>query len=609
MTEHDDPPPDVMTIHGHVAAWAARNPNAVAIDADDSSVSYGQLHDAAASVAAGLQARGIGPESTVAVALPRSADLVVALLAVLRAGAAYVPLDLDYPQQRRDFMLANAGVAAIVTNADLAAQLDGRTPIPVLTLDALAVADHPPADEPSGASGTGREAAYVIYTSGSTGTPKGVVVEHRDVVALVRDDPRLAIAPGQRVAQLAPVSFDASTFEIWAALCRGATVVLFPATALRSVQELHRRLARHRPDWLFLTTGLFHLLADFAPQALAHVGTLLTGGDVLSPKHIHTAAVHAGTVYAAYGPTETTVFASLHRAGADEPAQRVAIGTPLTGATMYVLDATLQPVPAGTVGDLYVGGHGVARGYLHRPGLTAQVFLPDPFAGGPGARMYRTGDRASVRADGAIDFHGRTDRQVKVRGFRIELGEIEAVVASNPAVSGCVVVAVESDGNDKRLAAYVATGGTDSAGAVTASQLRAWAAQRLPAYALPATYVVLAELPLDPNGKFDRAALPQPWKSRGNLLDLPEFTAARNHVERTIAAAWTQALDLDVVGIHDNFFALGGDSLRSVSILEQLRAQGLDLSAGDFFSHPTVAELAEHLRQASPEPQPVPVGG
>ncbi|GIE99522.1 non-ribosomal peptide synthetase [Paractinoplanes rishiriensis] len=574
------------TVTAMVDRWTSQRPDAVAVAEGTSTLTYRELDDRANRLAALLRARGAGPETFVGVALPRSTDLVVAFLAVLKAGAAYVPVDLEYPPQRQAFMLADAGVTAIVSTAEVIGG-DGLPlhgcPAPVITMEQAA-------DAGTGAPAPvlGRHAAYVIYTSGSTGVPKGVVVEHDDVVALVTDEPRLAVRPGDVVAQLAPTSFDASTFEIWAALCRGGTVRLLPGPQL-SVQELSAQLRKWRPDWLFLTTGLFHLLADFAPDSLASVGTLLTGGDVLSPKHIRTAAgVGSTRVHAAYGPTETTVFASLHDAGPDDH-DIVPLGRPLAGMTMRVLDADLRPLPAGQIGEIYLGGAGIARGYQLRPGLTAERFLPDPYAGGAGVRMYRTGDRGLRRPDGTFEFHGRIDRQVKIRGFRIELGEIEAVLTAHPAVGGAVVVAVRTPDGGKRLAAYVA------GGEPVISELRSWVAQRLPAYALPSFYVTLPALPLDSNGKFDRGALPQPWTSRSALTGLPGFVPPGTPAERTIAGAWTDALGLDTVGVHDNFFELGGDSLLSVSVLEQLRAEGIDLTAGAFFGNPTVSQLAAYV--------------
>jgi amino acid adenylation domain-containing protein len=571
----------MQTIHELVEKWVTTTPAAPAVVAGDSTLTYAELGARADRLAAVLRAHGVGPESRVGVAVPRSADAIVAFLGVLKAGGAYVPLDPDYPAERRSFMLADSGVVALVTVGEVGPLVEPGT-LPVLTLGDLP--EPSPAEAPPATAGN---CAYVIYTSGSTGTPKGVMVEHASVVSLVGNDSRLAVAPGESVAHFAPTAFDASVFEIWGALCRGARVVVLPA-AQTSVEELGRQLRESRPDWLFLTTGLFHLLADFDLAALKSVGRLLTGGDVLNPDRI-AAAAGTTTVYAAYGPTETTVFTSLHGAAGDRRPDRVPIGRPLTGVRLHVLDETLAEVPPGEVGELYIGGRGVTRGYHDRPALTAERFLPDPHAEAPGGRLYRTGDRGRLLPDGEFEFHGRIDRQVKVRGFRIELGEIENVLLAAPDVAAAAVVAVPGADGDKRLAAYVAPRG---AAELAVSELRAWTAGHLPAHAVPATFLVLDTLPLDANGKLDRKALPPAWGSRDAVADLPPYADPASEIERVIAAAWAEALELDRVGAHDDFYALGGDSLRSVAVLERLRAIGVRFSAAEFFSHPTVAELA-----------------
>jgi len=577
------------TIHGLVRRWALATPAAPAVRAAGEVLTYGQLDRRADRLAELLRTHGVGPESRVAIALPRGPDAAVAMLGVLKAGAAYVPVDPSYPAQRRAFMLADSRVAAIVTEEPQAA-LFADEPAPVLTVPG----DPGDADPAPSAAVHPATAAYVIYTSGSTGRPKGVVVDHAAVVDLVTADDRLAVRPGDRVAQFAPLAFDASTFEFFGALCRGGQTVVLDGPQV-SVDELGRQLREHRPDWLFLTTGLFHLIADHDPAALSAVGTLLTGGDVLSPQHISACARLGGpAVHAAYGPTETTTFASLHRAAGDDHAERVPIGTPLAGVRFHVLDEKQGPVADGEVGELYIAGAGLARGYHGRPGLTAERFLPDPF-GGPGARMYRTGDLARRRPDGEFEFHGRIDRQVKVRGFRIELGEIEAVLNAYPQAGGAVVAAVPSATGDKRLAAYLVPAPGRQ---VSVSDLRAWVGSRLPAHAVPATFVLLDRLPVDPNGKLDRAALPDPWQRRDQLAAVAEYREPATELERVVAAVWAEVLELDRVGADDNFFELGGDSLRSVAVLERLRQYGMEFTAGDFFGHPTVAELADLGRRA-----------
>jgi amino acid adenylation domain-containing protein len=577
------------TIHALVSRWSRTQPEAPAVATAEVTVGYGEL-DARADRLAGLLAgRGVGLETRVAVALPRGPDLVVAFLAVLKAGGTYVPLDPTYPQQRRAFVLKDADVALVVTDRAGAAAFEGHA-VDVVTLDDASVAR--PGLAPPAVPVGPTNAAYIVYTSGSTGQPKGVVVDHASVVGLVEDEPRIAVHPGQTIAQLAPAAFDASVFEIWGALCRGGRVAIMDAQV--TIAELGVQLRRWEPDWLFLTTGLFHLLAQHDLAALDSVGCLLTGGDVLSPRHIRAAAGTRARVHAAYGPTETTVFASLHRVPA--PPQdgaelaRVPIGTALAGMAMYVLGPDLRPLPAGRVGEIYLGGLGVGRGYHGRAALTAERFLPDPFSTVAGRRMYRTGDLGCLLADGAVDFRGRVDRQVKVRGFRIELGEIESSLLSHPDIGGAVVVAAGDDGAEKRLAGYVVPAPQRK---LNAAAVRDWLGEQLPAYMVPATFVVLDALPLDPNGKPDRGRLPSPFLARAEMTFLPPFEAAGTETEQILVEAWADVLTMDVVGVDDDFFLLGGDSLRSVAMLERLREYGIELDAGQFFANPTVRELAE----------------
>ncbi|MEU2388990.1 non-ribosomal peptide synthetase [Streptomyces sp. NPDC012461] len=573
---------DTDTIHARVAARAALTPDAPAVADADEAVSYAELDARATHLAHRLRARGVGIETRVAVALPRTPDLIVALLGVLKAGAAYVPVDPDYPLERQQFILEDSQSALVITTADDKAAFEGRE---ALVLDPADRTEEPsPALED--ASG-GSNAAYVIYTSGTTGTPKGVVIEHRSVLDLL-DDPQLAVAPGDVVAQFAPTAFDASVFEIWAALCAGGQVALLSGQRL-SVDEIGAQLRQWQPDWLFLTTGLFHLIVAHNVDVLKSVDCLITGGDVLAPAHLRTAAESGPRrLYAAYGPTESTVFATLYPVLAT-PLTRAPLGQALRGGRVYILDTDLRPVPDGSVGEIYLGGAGVARSYHQRPALSAQRYLPDPFSAEPGARMYRTGDRGSVNSDGNVEFHGRVDRQVKVRGFRVEPEEIEAVLRAHSDVDNAVVTARPTVDNDKRLAAYLLSA---SERGLQVPALRTWLADRMPAYAIPATFVVMDAFPLDPNGKTDTARLPDPWTSRAAMQGLPSFVAPRTELERVIASAWAEALDLDEVGIEDGFFELGGDSLRSVQLLERLSRSGIALTAAQFFQARTVSALA-----------------
>ncbi|GGK78169.1 hypothetical protein Sme01_44170 [Sphaerisporangium melleum] len=586
-------------VHDLVRWWARSAPAAPAVSSGGETLTYAELDELSDRLAGSLRARGVGPDDRVGIVMARSPRLVVAMLGVLKAGGAYVPVDVAYPAERRDFLLRDSAAATVLTDAERAGDLaagtpgerDGGAAPDVLTYEEAL------AGEPAGESGPGAgpgNLAYIVYTSGSTGVPKGVMVQHADVVRLI-GDPRLDVRPGEVVAQLAPFSFDASVFEIWSALCRGGRVALLD-NPQQSAAGLGEQLREVEPDWMFLTSGLFQVLVDQDPQALSHVGTLITGGDVLSPQAVRaSAAVTRRRTYAAYGPTETTVFASLHPVdpAAPEP-ERVPIGAPLHGMTLRVLDERLRPVPPGTVGELYVSGYGVARGYLDRPGITAERFLADPFAAG-GARMYRTGDLARELPGGEFDFHGRVDRQVKIRGYRVELGEIEAVLNSHPLVSSGAAEVFDDGPDLKRLAAFV----VPAEGAkVTTGDLYRYLGERLPAYMQPLGMIILADMPRDPNGKTDRRALPYPWKRRADLGLEEEYAEPRTPLERTMATVWTEVLGLDTIGVDDNFFQLGGDSLRSVMLLKRLQDQNVKVLADDLFDYQTIAELSAAVEAA-----------
>jgi amino acid adenylation domain-containing protein len=585
--------PGQDTIHARVARWSRIQPGAPAIETAEKTVSYAELDACAEQLAEALRGHGVGLETRVAVALPRGPESVVAFLAVLKVGGAYVPLDPSYPAQRRAFIIADADVKLVLTDGQGGTGLAGHD-VDVFALDGMdalhGIGDRRPTASGAAPQAGGTNAAYVIYTSGSTGQPKGVIVDHASVIGLVEDDSRIAVRAGQTIAHLAPTAFDASVYEIWAALCQGGRVAVLDARV--TVAELGERLRRCEPDWLFLTTGLFHLLVQHDVAALDSVGCLLTGGDVLSPQHVRAAARTRCRVYAAYGPTETTVFASLHRVtpyGERRELAPVPIGTAVAGKTMYVLGPDLRPLSAGEVGEIYIGGLGVARGYHRRAALTAERFVPDPFSAVPGHRMYRSGDLGCLAPDGGVDFRGRADRQVKVRGFRIELGEIESTLLSHPDVGDAVVVAAGDLGAEKRLVAYVVPG---QQRVVTVNALRDWLGEQLPGYMVPATFVVLEAIPLDPNGKPDRRLLPDPFLARAELTFLLPLEPPATETEHVIAEVWAEVLGLDVVGIDDDFFLLGGDSLLSVYMLERLRQYGIELNAGQFFAHTTVRALA-----------------
>ncbi|HYH82011.1 MAG TPA: amino acid adenylation domain-containing protein [Longimicrobium sp.] len=580
-----------------IAHWfegqAARTPDADALVFEDGSLTYRELNQRANRLARHLARRGVGLEARVGVCLERSPALVVSLLAVLKAGGAYVPLDPGYPAERLAFILADAGVAVLVTEERMRAALPPVPDLPVVSVDGAAaeIAAEGADDVESGAGP--RSLAYVIYTSGSTGTPRGVGVEHRGVVRLVRSASYVDLGPGETVLQAAPVSFDASTFELWGALLNGGRLVLV-AGATPSLEALGRAIARHGVTTMWLTAGLFQVMVQERLEDLAGVRQLVAGGDVLPVEQVlRVRRRFPGLrLINGYGPTENTTFTCCHTLPAGWSGGSVPIGSPISGTRVYVLDAWLRPVPIGVPGELCAGGDGVARGYLNRPAQTAARFVPDPFGPGPGARMYRTGDRVRWRADGTVEYLGRMDEQVKVRGFRVEPGEVETVLRRHPGVADCVVVAHADEEGGRRLVAYVA-GGAD------ADALRAHLGRSLPGYMVPGAFVALDHLPLTPNGKVDRRALPEPVHAAAEA----RYLAPRTPVEATLAAICAEVLRLDRVGVDESFFALGGHSLLATRVISRVRAAfGVELPVRALFEDPTVAALARLLADA---PAPV----
>ncbi|HEV7515360.1 MAG TPA: amino acid adenylation domain-containing protein, partial [Thermoanaerobaculia bacterium] len=444
-------------LHDLFAAQVARTPEALAVTCEGAALTYAELDRRAGRLARRLRALGVAPEVRVALLLDRSLARVTATLGILQAGGCYLPLDPTYPKERLAFLLGDSAAAVVLTETALLATLP-PTGVPVLCLDREERAPEPAEDGMAPLPEVRPEAlAYVMYTSGSSGTPKGVAVPHRGVVRLVRGAGYAAFGPREVFLQLAPYAFDAATFELWGALLHGGRLVMPPPGSL-SLAELGGLLARHGVTTLWLTAGLFHQMVDENLEGLAGVRQLLAGGDVLSVPHVlRVIAELPGTrLINGYGPTEGTTFTCCFPVGGPEDVgSSVPLGRPLAGTWVYVADAQLSPVPAGVAGELLVGGAGLARGYFDRPGLTAERFVPSPFGGSPGERLYRSGDRVRSRADGRIEFLGRLDSQVKIRGFRVEPGEIEAALAAAPGVREAVVVVREDRPGDRRLVAYV----------------------------------------------------------------------------------------------------------------------------------------------------------
>ncbi|MFF2044550.1 amino acid adenylation domain-containing protein, partial [Kitasatospora sp. NPDC058170] len=577
------------------ARQAARTPDAVALTHDGGTVSYAALDSRANRLAQHLIALGVRSETPVAMLMERSVDVVVATLAVLKAGGCYVPMHASLPPDRMAAVLADTGAPVLLTDrAD-----------PGFAHGAAVVRpgdEHGAADTDPGVAVHPDQLAYVMYTSGSTGVPKGVAVRHRDVVDLAADR-RWQDGRHERVLLHSPHAFDAATYELWTPLLAGGTVVVAPPGAL-DAGALRAVTARHRVTAVFLTKALFDLVAEEAPETFAALRAVCTGGEAASGTLLRRVLDACPELLLAhvYGPTEATTFATFHHLrAADLDGPRVPIGGPLDNMRAYVLDARLQPVPAGVPGELYVAGAGLARGYWRRPGLTAERFVACPT--GSGERMYRTGDLVRWRADGAVEFLGRIDGQVKLRGFRIELGEIEAVLSRHPAVRQVIVIAREDRPGDTRLVGYcTADTSPDSAaetssdtspdtGSDLAAELRRFAAESLPGYMVPSAVVVLDSLPLNANGKVDRRVLPAP-----DLGATGDGRAPRDEREQTLCALFGEILGIDDITIDDDFFELGGHSLLATRLVGRARTElGVELSIGDLFQATTVAGLAARL--------------
>jgi amino acid adenylation domain-containing protein len=574
------------TVHELFEAQASRTPDAPALRFAGKQLSYAELDQRSNQLAHYLRKHGVGTEVVTGLCIERSMEMVIATLAVLKAGGAYLPLNPEQPAERLAYMLEDSGAKLLLTQKRFVEMLgrsgnvlcleEERSQIAGESVDGLELRALP------------ENLAYVMYTSGSTGRPKGSGIPHRGVVRLVRNPNYADFGDGEVFLQFAPVSFDASTLEIWGSLLNGGMLEVMPP-GTPSFEELGEAIRKHGITMLWLTAGLFHQMVDHQRGDLKGVKQLMSGGDVLSPVHVRKflESNREGWLLNGYGPTENTTLTCCHRMRGPFDGSTVPIGRAVSNTQVYVLDRYGQPAPAGVAGELYTAGDGLARGYLNRAGLTAEKFVPNPFSEKGGERLYRTGDVVRYREDGLLEFIGRNDQQVKIRGFRVEMGEIEAALHELPGVREALVVVRQDQPGEKALVAYVVAQGTSG------KQLRALLRQKLPEYMVPAHFVELEQLPLTANGKIDRKALPRPETS---AKEQEEEVERQTAVEEMLANIWAELLGVERAGIHDNFFELGGHSLRAMQAVSRIRQVfGVEIPVRRLFERPTIAELSQSV--------------
>uniref|UniRef100_UPI003877AF93 non-ribosomal peptide synthetase n=1 Tax=Pseudomonas asplenii TaxID=53407 RepID=UPI003877AF93 len=571
--------PQAQTIHGLFEAQVASTPDALAVVHGDRKLSYRELNEQANRLAHALRKQGVQPDSRVGICVERGSEMIVGLLAILKAGGAYVPLDPAYPAERITYMLQDSAPAVVLAQTATQELLVGVS-VPVINLDQGTWQDES-VQNPQVPGLTSAHLAYLIYTSGSTGLPKGVMIEHRNTVNFLTwahtafDDAALA-----KTLFSTSLNFDLAVYECFAPLTSGGSIEV-----VKNVLELQH--GEH--DIGLINTVPSALKALLEVDGLpGSVHTVNVAGEALKRSLVESLFEKTGVqrLCNLYGPSETTTYSSwvaMDREDGFAPH----IGKPVGNTQFYLLDEQQQPVPLGVPGEIYIGGAGVARGYLNRDDLTAERFLQDPFSQDKTARMYRTGDLGRYLADGNIEYLGRNDDQVKIRGFRIELGEIDARLAKHPAIHEAVVTAREDVPGDKRLVAYYTL--AEGQASLEIDSLRGWLMGQLPAYMVPVAYVPLDALPLTPNGKLDRKALPAP---DGNALINRGYEAPQGETEIALAEIWQQLLGVAQVGRHDHFFELGGHSLLAVSLMERMRQEGLEADVKTLFEHPTLSEYA-----------------
>jgi amino acid adenylation domain-containing protein len=582
------------TIHATFSARAATLPDRIALDSGDHSLTFAELDERSTRIAGYLRRHGVRRGDRVGLFSQRSIDAVAALLGILKAGAAYVPFDPAYPAKLLRFMYDDCAPAVMLVEPSLLAS--GTDPFwtgPGHDLRAVVQGVEAPPQAAAPLPDTGPDdPAYVMFTSGSTGHPKGVLIPHRGVVRLVVENSFASMGPDEVHLLLAPLAFDASTFEIWGALLNGAKLAVVTAP-YPSLDDVAQAISRFGVTTLWLTAGLFHLMVDHRLAGLTPLRQLIAGGDVLSPPHIAKAqaALPGCQLINGYGPTENTTFTCCYSIPRELPPGPIPIGTPIAHTTVHILDEAGRPVIDGQEGELYAGGEGLALGYLNRAELTAERFVANPFDPRGSTRLYRTGDRVRRRTDGNIEFLGRVDRQVKINGKRVELDEIEACLRRSPLVEDAAVTSPIDASGPRKVHAYVKLRAGTSGGP---AELRHFLKEETADYMIPATFTLMDELPLSPTGKVDRSKLPRP--PTNPPPDAAMLPAAGNETETILLEIWRKVLGTGAVGLNDNFFDLGGTSLQLIQVHATISSvMHSDLTVVDLFQYPRISALAARL--------------
>ncbi len=590
--------PKDQSIHQLFEQQAALQPNAVALVYGDRKMKYHELNIMANQLAHYLIAQGIKADMPVGLYLQRSADLLIGILGILKAGGCYVPIDINCPPQRINYLINNSNIQLLLTQESLKTTAFDNADLLTLSLDSeWQQLKSYPFSAPGSVTGPD-SLAYINYTSGSTGMPKGVAIPHRAVARLTKNNRYLQLRPIKHVLHASSIAFDAATFEIWAALLNGAKLIIYPEPSL-SAMGIENIIREQNIDTMFLTTSLFHMLVDEQPSSMKSVSLVIAGGETLSANHIKRAQKYCpNTLFInVYGPTENTTFTTYEAIDKNSinSLNTISIGRPISNTTTYILDNQCNPVPVGIVGELYIGGDGLARNYMNRPALTAEKFIPNPFSEKPGQRLYKSGDLARYMEDGSIDFCGRIDNQIKIRGYRIEIGEIETVIDALPYISEAVVIAHSRDksGSNHFLTAYV----VPEQESINIEQLRGDLKSTLPNYMIPAIFIPLDQLPINNNGKVDRKALPFPSTY---LLESNEFIKPRTAIEKQLVAIWANVLALPSknISVDHDFFDLGGNSISVMRVISLCNKNSLDIKVKDLFEQRTIGRLNKLLESA-----------